>query len=200
MATLSSPKVIPFKDRHHEQVVALLKIIFGDEEIYGIEIGTNAGDFGKVVLRDVPNLKCLFTIDPWRTFEGFGYEAGHDQEYHNAQEKEARSKLAQYAERVHFIKETSDDAYIDFRRLPPLTHLGRQGFDFVWIDGHHEYKQVVKDLWNYWDLVRPGGILGGHDYKLVPDVTRAVDEFMSDKPLRTGGDYTYWTVKPTWQN
>lgn len=36
--------------------------------------------------------------------------------------------------------------------------------DFVYIDGNHQEEFVIQDIENYFPLVRPGGILGGHDF------------------------------------
>ena len=51
----------------------------------------------------------------------------------------------------------------------------------MWIDGNHTYEFAKDDCERYWPLVKPGGILCGHDYCNVPptcEVKRAVDEFM----------------------
>ena len=37
------------------------------------------------------------------------------------------------------------------------------GFDALFIDGNHSYEYVKKDLENYWDKVRDGGIRALHD-------------------------------------
>ena len=37
-------------------------------------------------------------------------------------------------------------------------------FDFVYLDGAHDYRTVQRELHAYWPLVRPGGVLAGHDY------------------------------------
>lgn len=52
-------------------------------------------------------------------------------------------------------------------------------FDFVFVDGNHEYNDVYSDIVLYRDFVREGGILAGHDYYTdgnFPDVCKAVDE------------------------
>lgn len=58
-------------------------------------------------------------------------------------------------------------------------YLMGQQFDFVFIDGNHEYNDVVSDIALYKGRVIPGGILAGHDYYLdgnFPGVRQAVDE------------------------
>lgn len=56
---------------------------------------------------------------------------------------------------------------------------GRTGgnVDMVFLDGDHEYEAVKRDIELYRALVRPGGILCGHDYwHDHPGVVRAVNE------------------------
>jgi hypothetical protein len=36
--------------------------------------------------------------------------------------------------------------------------------DFVYIDGHHGFDYVMQDLIEWSKVVRPGGIVSGHDY------------------------------------
>ena len=54
-----------------------------------------------------------------------------------------------------------------------------ESIDFCFIDGDHRYKAVIEDLCCWFPKIRPGGLIGGHDY-VGPDslgVKQAVDEF-----------------------
>ncbi len=65
-------------------------------------------------------------------------------------------------------------------------------FDFVFIDADHGYEAVAADIDAYLPLVRPGGIVAGHDYAdNWPGVMRAVDERFSDRALAPGT--IWWT-------
>jgi len=44
-------------------------------------------------------------------------------------------------------------------------------FDFVFVDGGHDYETVQNDYEKYWPLVRPGGVMAFHDIA-YPDVNR----------------------------
>lgn len=52
--------------------------------------------------------------------------------------------------------------------------------DMVFIDGDHRYKEVVKDIKKAYELLKPGGLISGHDYNHPdwPGVKRAVDELV----------------------
>ena len=58
-----------------------------------------------------------------------------------------------------------------------LSHLGIVA-DVVYVDAGHEEEEVRADLENYFELLRPGGVMFGDDYHPnVPGVIRAVDRF-----------------------
>lgn len=177
---------VKFIGHHHHQCVEVLREHFKGKKIEGIEIGTNAGDLTVTLLRDLSNLSFLDTIDPWKYFEGQQFEAGNQQDYHNRQMEAAFKRLEQYRQRVKMHRMTSDK----FFKLFPNIEV-----DFVWIDGHHEYGQVKKDIQNAKNVVKDGGIVGGHDYGLVADVKKAVHEEFNENEVFKGGDFTWWIYK-----
>jgi predicted O-methyltransferase YrrM len=67
------------------------------------------------------------------------------------------------------IKGNSHDVYNQFED---------ESIDFLFIDGSHEYKDVLKDLQLWYPKVKTGGIISGHDYTWIDGrVKRAVDQF-----------------------
>jgi predicted O-methyltransferase YrrM len=69
---------------------------------------------------------------------------------------------------IQLITKTSDDAVLDFND---------ESFDFIYIDGIHQYENVKQDIINYLPKVKKGGVIGGHDYgNSWPGVRQAVDE------------------------
>jgi hypothetical protein len=47
---------------------------------------------------------------------------------------------------------------------PLLTELPDDGYDFIYLDGNHEYHVVKEEIPKYWPKVKSGGVLAGHDY------------------------------------
>lgn len=86
---------------------------------------------------------------------------------------------------IKTIKLTSDDA---------LDVLKDEMFDFIYIDGLHTYDGVKTDIKNYLPLVKPGGVIGGHDYtdmiEHLVGVHKAVNEAFG-KPDRVYGDNSW---------
>jgi hypothetical protein len=65
---------------------------------------------------------------------------------------------------------------------------------FVFIDADHRYRAVRADILAFLPLLRPGGILSGHDMHW-PGVARAVRELVP-QASRGPGSIWYWRVAP----
>jgi hypothetical protein len=69
--------------------------------------------------------------------------------------------------------------------------------DFVYIDGNHDFLNIIQDIDGWKKKVRPGGILSGHDYanfsfKKHNHVKRALDAYARSYrmiPFFIAGDY-----------
>jgi hypothetical protein len=51
-------------------------------------------------------------------------------------------------------------------------------FDLIFIDGGHFYECVLSDSGNAFKYARKGGVIIWHDYGMIEDVSKAVDEFL----------------------
>lgn len=66
--------------------------------------------------------------------------------------------------------------------------------DIVFIDARHDYTSVTTDIRVWGPLVRPGGILCGHDYApYFPDVIRAVTDWFPFEHSVIG--HSIWMVR-----
>jgi len=45
-----------------------------------------------------------------------------------------------------------------------IDKIPDEGHDFIYLDGAHDYKNVKDELPLYYQKIRPGGVLAGHDY------------------------------------
>ena len=78
-------------------------------------------------------------------------------------------------------------------------HLGSQRFDFLFIDGDHEYDGVLEDLIQWYSLVKPGGLIAFHD--IVPDQEARTGIRDESSRLWGGGVYKLWAnIKPHFEH
>ena len=130
----------------------------------GAEIGVERGIFSATLCQKNPNLhlKC---VDPW---EPYFYYTQTSEETVRVKYEEAKRTLAPY--NVEIVRKTSMDAVKEFKD---------GSLDFVYIDGLHDFDNVMLDLIHWGPKVRPGGIISGHDYcaGYMVGVVPAVDTY-----------------------
>ena len=66
--------------------------------------------------------------------------------------------------------------------------------DLVYIDSIHQYENVLEDIKIWLPKIKPNGMIGGHDYEYLPNVTKAVDKVFGKQNIETFKD-TSWLVK-----
>jgi SAM-dependent methyltransferase len=67
--------------------------------------------------------------------------------------------------------------------------------ELIYVDGSHEYDDVMSDCMSYWDILKPGGILFGDDWTWN-SVKAAAEDFVKIKQVsvRVVGDL-HWIIK-----
>lgn len=151
---------------------------FGNKEIIGVEIGVLGGSGTVAMLSRMPNL-TLYAVDPWYHFPNKGFEAERDQAYHDNNFKETVKRTKEFGPRSVVVRATSDEAY----------NLLQGQFDFVWIDGAHDKENVRSDVQKWKNRIKPGGIIGGHDYQ-IDYIKKIVAEELGE--VQTGDDFTWF--------
>ena len=125
----------------------------------------------------------MYLIDPYTNYEG--YDDYLNRSDLNPTYLDAKNRLRLYEDKTTFIPKFSSDAVDD---IP-------DNVDFIYIDGNHGYEYVIQDMELYYPKVRPGGVLGGHDYSgYFPGVKQAAHEFADKYTLELYQDNIDWWV------
>ena len=144
------------------------------------EIGVYQGRFSELILR-IARPKKLHLIDPWK------YEAdpAYDQSFMGGAKGQSQARMdAMHDTVVKVFKSRRVDIHragsAECSSLFPDNY-----FDWIYIDGNHQYEFVKRDLELYFSKVKGGGLIAGDDYDRGPNhwskdgVKHAVDEFVS---------------------
>jgi len=160
----------------------------------GVEVGVALGGHADAILTQCPGVKTLFGVDPYKNRADYNDLMNLPQDVLDAMYEDTKAFMARHGERF------------DFHRTDSLTHATfwehfkarPTPLDFVYIDAEHTYDACKADLHAWYPLIRPGGVISGHDYGGFPGVTRAVDEFFAERglELHTDVEYFWWGVKP----
>jgi len=161
--------------------VPFLKKAYSDSyKLAGAELGVFEGE-GAVRLCNQLQFSILYLVDPYLLHKGYDGYSGYDQaEWNNIEE---RMKKALHiddtgigvcnGQRVKHLKMMSVDA---------AKTIDDAALDFVYIDANHAYEYVKLDLETWYDKVKPGGWVMGHDWP-YPTVQQAVNEFMAARNI-----------------
>ena len=164
----------------------------------GVEVGVKEGEFSDVLLRFWRG-RHLISVDPWLEDRPENYLdiANVEQATHERFYESARARLERFGDRSSIWRMTS---------LEAAARIPRYSLDFVYLDARHDFDSVMEDLHAWFDRVRPGGILAGHDYLDgsfiggVFGVRTAVDRFFGDRglpvyPTLLDGPAVSWIVQ-----
>jgi predicted O-methyltransferase YrrM len=93
----------------------------------------------------------------------------------------------EYLDRLCILQMTSDMACKVLEGL----------YDFIFIDGEHEYGQCKRDILNYRKFIKSGGIIAGHNFETHaraahPGVAKAVIEIFADNFKLTKTDCVWY--------
>lgn len=161
-----------------------------DIEVQSIaEIGVYRGNTS-ILLRELFPKATLYLIDPWAIYpEYLTPEAGPITYLKKKMDRAYQEVMDKFSNdpNTKVIRKMSDDAISDI--IEPL--------DLVFIDGNHSYEYVKRDIQQWAQKCRPGGILSGHDYNphFFPQIVKVVDELFGDHKF-IGPDDTWITQLP----
>ena len=190
-------KTMKWRWRYTHCITKLLQILFGysyhirpsmislldKKDLIGVEIGSQSG-FNARSMLDTLDIKTLYLIDP------YSYYPDLVQKYNKLDESylTAKKRLKDYKDKVIFVKKKSEDAVND---IP-------NNIDFIYIDGNHAYNYVKKDIELYYQKIKQGGIISGHDFYAtqINNVCLAVIEFAQKHNIKLNGlDRDWWFFK-----
>lgn len=128
--------------------------------------------------------KHVTTIDLWGIDEN--YDGGEcPKEYWPYIEKSARERLSKY-KNVSVIKDFAKNVH---------NKIGDESLDLIYLDGNHSYDNVKNEIEQWYNKLKIGGYMTGHDY--VNETKKAIDEMYIIKEMEsfvTFKDYS-WSMK-----
>jgi hypothetical protein len=158
-----------------------LASLFGDLGYQiGAEIGVMEADYSLVLFKNNRHLKKLYCIDSWKGYVDHKYNI--PQERMDRAYQKTLERLNGYP--VEIIRKNSVEASKD---IPDGS------LDFVYIDGGHDFDNVMLDLIHWIPKVRLKGIISGHDYRVARNfqVVEAVEAYRTHhdvQPLYKTGE------------
>lgn len=166
----------------------------------GVEIGVLFGENAEQILCQWKGT-ALHLVDPWVKQPHDVYTDGANQCDFRDALSQAACRLSRFGGRAVFHVIYSDEAFAMFK-------AERVMFDLVYLDGNHGNPQFARDLEQWWTLLKPGALYGGHDFLDVNlphwrcDVKSTVEDFAKRNGLslhvtnEENGPQSWWLIKP----
>lgn len=143
------------------------------------EIGSWKGRSTRALADNVRRGGSVWAVDTWKGTA----EDGHSKELDGKPESWLLDE---------FFRNTRGPFNIHTCQLPSTIaakNFGEYGvrFDMIFIDAAHDYDNVKADILAWRPLLRPGGLLCGHDYDAGrPGVVKAVRELIPERGRAAG--------------
>lgn len=172
-----SQKIIPNTIQNRDDIGILLE----NEKFESIiEVGVQSGGYANALLSRWNSCKTYVMVDPWLQQKFYDDSANVPNIVQNQIFNNAMNVVTKYSSRVEFVilKMTSDKA---------IPYLKGKLFDFIYLDGRHDYLSVKNDINWYYPLVKAGGIIGGHDYQDSPKAP--IDKWLLDSNGNKNSEY-----------
>jgi hypothetical protein len=154
----------------------------------GVEVGVAFGGHSESILEQ-SSVETLYGVDPYTKRSDYT-DIVVAQSYFDEIHDFAVERLSTFGPRFRMIRAMSEEA---LDQVP-------DEIDFVYVDADHTCRAVWSDLCHWHPKVRPGGVIGGHDYDHPdhPGVKLAVDEFCSrlDAAVHVEGEGVWWAERP----
>lgn len=135
--------------------VQLINKISQKKKVRIAEIGVWKGDFAYQVLKNCPNIKKYYLVDPWRHLKDWKKPLNVSNGQFNSAFETTMRKLYFAKEKICVLRGTT---------LEVVDQINDSELDLVYIDGDHTAKGIVIDLIKLFPKVKEGGVVGGDDY------------------------------------
>jgi hypothetical protein len=120
------------------------------------EVGVYRGVFAEALLDGCPSIDTYYLIDPWRHLDDWNKPANRDDEGFRRIHAEALRRTEAHASRRVVLRG---------RTVEVAADLPDGSLDAIYVDGDHTLRGIVTDLVALRPKLRPGGWIGGDDFR-----------------------------------
>lgn len=144
------------------------------------EIGVWRGEFSRRIL-ELTRPDRLHLIDPWL------FQPSYPDRMYGGQVARSPQDMEEIYERV--VRQLGSHPSVTIHRTTSAAAADQfedEYFDWIYIDGNHDFAWVLGDLRRYAPKVKPGGLITGDDWNWGEadgfPIRRAVRTFLADSP------------------
>jgi len=128
----------------------------------GVEVGVQNGD-NAALLMEATQPQTMALVDPWKEWDAWP-DVSQEEHYKSYRRVADRFQEEIRAGQVLIIRSVLDDVFEAFCTMRPSTGMMVPSLDWIYIDGDHRYDAALEDLRAANVIVKPDGVIAGHDY------------------------------------
>ena len=156
-----------------------------------VELGTGFGTTASMFAQHCPNIKKIYTIDPYIPYTTLWIEDNNhfgEKEIDNAKIIAKHNiKFSGFEEKIELINLTSDSA---------LSMFDDESIDLFFYDATQTLEITYKDISDWYKKIKVNGIISGHCWNLLQDaVLNFKNNINQDGILSIHDDVWAWTKK-----
>ena len=149
------------------------------------EIGVWRGDFSQEILLNV-SPKELVLVDPWiydEKIRGCAPQVKGSEPINQKFFDEAKNSTYEKFQSLEFVK------ILDMNSENASSKFNNNYFDYIYIDGEHSYKAVMKDLQSWYPKLKINGKIFGDDFYWREEdnsfsVKKAYEDFIKENNIK----------------
>jgi Methyltransferase domain len=130
------------------------------------EVGVYRGEFARHILGSCPAIESYCMIDPWRHLDDWNKPANRPDDTFQKIYDEAMDATADHADKRIVLRGRTTEV---------VDQIADSSLDFAYIDGDHTLRGITIDLVKVLPKIRPGGLIGGDDFR--PSIWQHKDGF-----------------------
>lgn len=154
----------------------------------GVELGVAYAGHSNAMLKST-KLTKLYGVDPFMHQDGYDDPMNLPQDEFDCLHQYVLNRMSVYGQRYELLRMSSVEA----------SKCIDEELDFIYIDADHSYEGAKNDLIAWFQKIRDGGIIGGHDYGHgnFPGIQKAIDEFFGrfHWKVNSEGEGVWWVEK-----
>ena len=170
------------------QLIVNQKKVLNKKKIIGAEVGVYKGSYSSQIVNYFKNRGLeieLYLIDPWKIDQNYKQNdpLNRTEILNTGGEYETDDLDIAYEIVKNKFKNNHNVKIIRLDSYNASMKFENEHFDFIYIDGNHDYNFVKQDLNIWFPKLKDKGILFGDDYSRPYGVQKAVAEFAYSNKL-----------------
>jgi predicted O-methyltransferase YrrM len=156
-----------------------------------VEVGTGFGTTVCMLAQKCPNIKKIYTIDPYLPYTtswvGEGIPFGEKEIDNSRIVAEHNIKFSGFKEKIELVYLTSDSA---------LSMFDDESIDLFFYDATQTVEIAYKDIYRWYKKIKKGGVVSGHCWNILKDgILKFKNEINNKSTLSIQDDVWAWIKK-----